>query len=107
MDEKMLMSIVERVVRECMANQKSVEDIPVGVSNRHIHLSKADLAAEAKEYVLSLGLTEAEVAALMTNLGADVGEPVPPTGDPIMQISAVMMLALAATVAILPKRKEN
>ena len=70
-------------------------------------LSKADLAAEAKEYVLSLGLTEAEVAALMTNLGADVGEPVPPTGDPIMQITAVMMLALAATVAILPKRKEN
>jgi len=41
----MLMSIVERVVRECMANQKSVEDIPVGVSNRHIHLSQADLEA--------------------------------------------------------------
>lgn len=46
MDEKVLMSIVEKVVRECMSgDQKSVEDIPVGVSNRHIHLSKADLEA--------------------------------------------------------------
>ena len=70
-------------------------------------LSKADLAAEAKEYVLSLGLTEAEVAALMTNLGADAGEPVPPTGDAVMQTVAVMLVAMAATVALLPKRKEN
>lgn len=45
MDEKVLMSIVEKVVRECMNNQKTVEDIPVGVSNRHIHLSQADLEA--------------------------------------------------------------
>lgn len=64
-------------------------------------LSKADLAAEAKEYVASLGLTEDEIASLMSNLGADV----PPTGDAIMQTVAVMLLALAGTVALLRKRK--
>ena len=68
-------------------------------------LSKADLAAEAKEYIASLGLTEAEIAALMNNLGADA-ELVPPTGDTVMKVVAVMLVALAGTVALLPKRKE-
>ncbi len=69
-------------------------------------LSKADLAAEAKEYIASLGLTEAEINALMNNLGADAPEQVPPTGDIVMKVVSVMLVALAGTVALLPKRKE-
>lgn len=41
-DEKYISEIVEKVVRECVAG-KSVSsdgDIPVGVSNRHIHLTQ-------------------------------------------------------------------
>ena len=70
-------------------------------------LSKADLAAEAKEYIASLGLTEAEITALMNNLGADA-ELVPPTGDlMIVQAAAMMLLSLTGTVALVSKRKEN
>ena len=68
-------------------------------------LSKADLSAEAKEYIASLGLTEAEIAALMNNLSADA-ELVPPTGDTVMKMVAVMLVALAGTVALVHKRKE-
>jgi hypothetical protein len=68
-------------------------------------LSKADLSAEAKEYIASLGLTEAEIAALMNNLGADA-ELTPPTGDTVMKMVAVMLVALAGTVALVHKRKE-
>ncbi len=68
-------------------------------------LASADLAAEAREYIASLGLTEAEIDALMTNLGTPAGEPAVPGGDNIMQVVAVMLLALAGTVALLPKHK--
>ena len=68
-------------------------------------LSKADLAAEAKEYVASLGLTEAEITSLMNNLGADVPETPAPTGDAFVSTVAVMLLALAGTVALVHKRK--
>jgi hypothetical protein len=68
-------------------------------------LSKADLSAEAKEYIASLGLTEAEIAALMNNLGTDA-ELVPPTGDTVMKLVAVMLVALAGTVALVHKRKD-
>ena len=71
-------------------------------------LAAADLAAEAKEYVASLGLTDAEIASLMANLGADAQEGPAPTGDlMIVQAAAVMLLSLTGTVALLPKRKEN
>ena len=70
-------------------------------------LSKADLAAEAKEYIASLGLTEAEITALMNNLGADA-DLIPPTGDlMIVQAAAMMLLSLTGTVALVSKRKEN
>ena len=68
-------------------------------------LSKADLSAEAKEYIASLGLTEAEIAALMNNLGTDA-ELVPPTGDTVMKLVVVMLVALAGTVALVHKRKD-
>ena len=68
-------------------------------------LSKADLSAEAKEYIASLGLTEAEIAALMNNLGTDA-ELVPPTGDTVMKVVAVMLVTLAGTVALVHKRKD-
>ncbi len=42
-DEKYISEIVEKVVRECVSGNKDVAldgDIPVGVSNRHIHLTQ-------------------------------------------------------------------
>ena len=41
----------------------------LGLSNAEL-LAQADLAAEAEEYIQSLGLTDAEIAQLKTNLGA-------------------------------------
>ncbi len=66
-------------------------------------LSAADLQVEAKEYILSLGLTEAELSSLMLNLSDNA----PITGDmPVMDVTAVMLLALVGTVALVHKRKE-
>ena len=43
-DEKIVAEIVSRVMAQCSNSQTSDNDtVPVGVSNRHIHLSKADL----------------------------------------------------------------
>ena len=70
-------------------------------------LATADLSAEAKEYIASLGLTEAEIASLMANLGADVKGPAP-TGDlMIVQTVVLMLMSLTGTVAMVHKRKEN
>jgi propanediol utilization protein len=44
-DEKYISEIVEKVVRECVSGNRTASsdgDIPVGVSNRHIHLTQAD-----------------------------------------------------------------
>ena len=42
-DEKIVAEIVSRVMAQCSNGQASDNDtVPVGVSNRHIHLSKAD-----------------------------------------------------------------
>ena len=40
-DAKMVAEIVDRVMKECSAAGN--DSVPVGISNRHIHLSKADL----------------------------------------------------------------
>lgn len=43
-DEKIVAEIVSRVMAQCSNGSTSNNDtVPVGVSNRHIHLSKADL----------------------------------------------------------------
>lgn len=43
-DEKLVAEIVNRVMAQCSNGSTSANDtVPVGVSNRHIHLSKADL----------------------------------------------------------------
>lgn len=43
-DEKIVAEIVSRVMAQCSNSSASTNDtVPVGVSNRHIHLSKADL----------------------------------------------------------------
>ncbi len=43
-DEKIVAEIVSRVMAQCSNGSTSANDtVPVGVSNRHIHLSKADL----------------------------------------------------------------
>ena len=43
-DEKIVAEIVNRVMAQCSNGSTSNNDtVPVGVSNRHIHLSKADL----------------------------------------------------------------
>ena len=71
-------------------------------------LKRADLAAEAKEYVASLGLTDAEIASLMANLGADVPQGPANTGDLVLvQSVVVMLLSLTGTVALVHKRKEH
>ena len=43
-DEKMVAAIVDRVLKEC-SNTSAVDtsSVPVGISNRHIHLSAADV----------------------------------------------------------------
>ena len=40
-DEKMVAEIINRVMKEC--SDAGNDSVPVGISNRHIHLSKADL----------------------------------------------------------------
>jgi hypothetical protein len=92
-------------------------------------LSKADLAAEAKEYILSLGLTEEEVTNLMVNLGLElteepeVTEPEDtkpedtkpeedkedgpaPTGDPILIWAGMAIFSLCGA-AVMGKKKEE
>lgn len=69
-------------------------------------LASADLAAEAKEYVASLGLTDAQIAALMANLGADVPREPADTGDWMFVQVAVMLLSLTGTVALARKHRK-
>ena len=83
-------------------------------------LSKADLAAEAKEYILALGLTEDEVTSLMVNLGLEIEVEKPEdtkpedgkndgpshTGDPIMIFVGMAALSLCGAVAVGKKKEE-
>lgn len=68
-------------------------------------LSSADLAKEAKEYILSLGLTEKEVENLIINLSKDYIE-TPKTNDDTNLIiwSSLMFMSLSALL-INKKRK--
>lgn len=68
-------------------------------------LSKANLAVEAKEYILSLGLTEDEVTALMVNLGLEV-EQTPPTGDFSIVVCAVAAAVSLCGTVVIGKKKE-
>ena len=42
-DEKMVAAIVDRVLKECSNAPVDNSSVPVGISNRHIHLSAADV----------------------------------------------------------------
>ena len=71
-------------------------------------LSKADLSAEAAEYIRSIGLTDKEVATLKENLTTPpAGNPT--TGDPGLVMYAVLCVSSVlgiAGVSVLKKRKE-
>ena len=45
LNEKMISELVARVVGEMRARVEGEPDIPIGVSNRHIHLTQADVEA--------------------------------------------------------------
>ena len=66
-------------------------------------LTKANLAAEAREYVKSLGLTDAEISALIANLG---GAETPPTGDISILVYVGMAAASLCGTAVVIRKKE-
>ena len=72
-------------------------------------LSKADLDAEAAEYIRSIGLSEKEVTALKANLtNPPAGNPT--TGDPGLVMYAVVCVSSVlgiAGVSVMRKRKES
>ena len=99
---------------EAIANSNIIKSLQkaFGVED----LSKADLAAEAKEYILSLGLTEEEVTNLMVNLGLVVEEPddtkpeggngPADTSDPIVIWAGMAIFSLCGA-AVMGKKKEE
>ena len=110
---------------EAIANSNIIKSLEkaFGVED----LSKADLAAEAKEYILSLGLTEDEVTNLMVNLGLEVteepedtkpedtkpedtkpegGDGPAETGDPIVIWAGMAIFSLCGA-CVMGKKKEE
>jgi len=80
-------------------------------------LSKADLAAEAKAYVKSLGLSDNEIQNLMVNLGMEVADEggsdsddtSPDTGDEtnltlVIVLGVVALAGIAGVVVLMKKR---
>ena len=63
----------------------------------------ADLAAEAAEYIKSLGLSDAEITALKINLGT----PAPATGDAGVAVYMVMALVTLCGAAVLVSKKRE
>lgn len=67
-------------------------------------LSAADLAECAERYIKSIGLSDAEVAALKSNLSADASE-IPPTGDNAPVVAVCMLLVAFAAAAYTVKKR--
>ena len=66
-------------------------------------LSKADLQKGAKDYMKAIGLTDAEITSLMTNLGYKA----PATGDTGVLVWVIALPVTILAAAFVLKRKER